>query len=204
MQIKKENIQQSVLNIARQEFLENGYENTKMRTIAQKAGVGLGNIYNYFKNKDEIFIQILEPVLNALTEIIQEHNSNANLNIGIFESQEYIQEKTQTVVKLILEFKEELRILLFMSHGSSLADFKEHYIDEHTKTGLEYLRLMKERHPHINIDVSDFFVHTMCSWWIGTLGELVMHDLPREELERFISKYTEYSTAGWKKIMRVE
>jgi hypothetical protein len=62
---------------------------------------------------------------------------------------------------------------------------------------------MKIKYPHVNTDVSDFFVHTMCSWWIDILGELVMHDLERKELERFISEYIEYGTAGWKKLMKV-
>ncbi len=204
MQIKKDTIYQSVLVIARQEFLEKGYKDTKMRSIAQKAGVGLGNIYNYFSNKDELFRQVLQPVLDALKKITKEHNSSANLNIGIFESQDYIKEQTKLFATLVLGYKEELRILLFKSHESSLESFREHYIEEYTETGLEYLRLMKERHPHINIEISDFFVHTMSSWWIGILGEFVMHDLDKEELERFISEYIEFCTAGWKKIMRVK
>jgi AcrR family transcriptional regulator len=203
MQIIKENIYDTLLNIARQEFLEKGYKNTNMRTIAQKSGVGLSNIYNYFKSKDEIFQGVLTPAITALEKTIEKHNSEANLSVHIFESQEYLKQQTQFFVELILKFKHELRILLFKSHGSSLEDFKEKFIDHQTNTGLEYLKLMKKKYPHVNTDVSDFFVHTMCSWWIGILGELVMHDLERKELERFISEYIEYGTAGWKKLMKV-
>ncbi len=204
MQVKKDTIHRNVLSVAREEFIERGYKDTSMRAISKKSGVGLGNIYNYFKNKDELFRQVLEPVIDALLEITNEHNSNAKLNIGIFKSQEYIKERNQIFLELVLGFKEELRILLFKSHGSSLEDFKEDYIDKNTETGLEFLRLMKERHPQINIKISDFFVHTMSSWWIGILGELVTHDLERDELECFISEYVEYTMAGWEKIMRIE
>lgn len=204
MQTKKDTIRQSVLAVAREEFFEKGYKDTNMRTIAQKAGVGLGNIYNYFKSKDELFNHVLRPAIRALQELTEEHNSNANLNIGIFESQEYITIKTNLFLRVVLEFKEELRILLFESHGSSLEDFKEQYIDQNTEMSLEYLRLMKERNPHINIDISYFFVHTVSAWWISIMGELVMHDLERDELECFVSEYIEYVTAGWQKIMRVE
>jgi AcrR family transcriptional regulator len=201
MQIKKDDIYDSVLNIARKEFLEKGYKDTNMRTIAQKAGVGLSNIYNYFTSKDNIFQKVLTPAIAALEKTMDEHHSEANLSISIFESREYLKRQTQLFVELILKYRDELRLLLFKSHGSSLEDFKEKYIDQQTKTGLKYLRLMKERYPHINIDISDFFIHTMSSWWISILGELVMHDLTRKELERFISEYIEYGTAGWKKIM---
>jgi len=36
-------------------FMERGYHATSMRQIADKSGLALGGIYNYFKSKDEIF-----------------------------------------------------------------------------------------------------------------------------------------------------
>ncbi len=204
MQTKKDTIHQNVLAVAREEFFEKGYKDTNMRTIARKAGVGLGNIYNYFKNKDELFNHVLEPAITTLLKLTEDHNSNANLNIAIFESQEYITKKNNEFLKVLLEFREEMRILFFKAHGSSLENFKEQYIEKNTETSLEFLRLLKERNPDINIDISYFFVHAVSSWWVSVMGELVMHDLKRSELECFISEYIEYITAGWKKIMRVE
>jgi AcrR family transcriptional regulator len=203
MKLKKDDIYKSVLTIAREEFFEKGYKDTSMRAIAQKAGVGLSNIYNYFTSKDDIFQEVLTPAIAALEKTMEEHHSEANISIDIFESQTYLKEQTQLFVEPILKFKDELRLLLFKSHGSSLEDFKERYIDSRTKAGLEHLTLMKEKYPHINIDISDFFVHTMSSWWINILGELVMHELETKELERFISEYIEFSAAGWKKLMNV-
>ncbi|MFA6871618.1 MAG: TetR/AcrR family transcriptional regulator [Bacteroidaceae bacterium] len=37
-----------------------------MRNIAKNTGVGLSNIYNYFKNKNEILEEVLKPLLQAL------------------------------------------------------------------------------------------------------------------------------------------
>src|SRR5579885_464881 len=47
---------QHILETALRLFKENGYESTTMRTIAQEAGISLGNTYNYFKSK-EILVQ---------------------------------------------------------------------------------------------------------------------------------------------------
>lgn len=41
---------------ARNEFIKNGFKKTSMRTISAKSGIVLGNIYNYFKTKDDIFM----------------------------------------------------------------------------------------------------------------------------------------------------
>ena len=44
-----------ILASARALFKEKGFHSTKIEEIAQGAGVGKGTIYEYFKNKQEIF-----------------------------------------------------------------------------------------------------------------------------------------------------
>ena len=55
MQVQKEDIRGRVLTVAKRQFERKGYSKTSMREIAELAGVGVGNIYNYFTNKDELF-----------------------------------------------------------------------------------------------------------------------------------------------------
>lgn len=58
MQVLKEDIRSRILTVARQQFERKGYVKTSMREIAGLAGVGVGNIYNYFTNKDELFREV--------------------------------------------------------------------------------------------------------------------------------------------------
>lgn len=39
-------------------FSEQGYDATSIRTIAQRAGISLGLMYNYFKSKEELLVEI--------------------------------------------------------------------------------------------------------------------------------------------------
>jgi len=59
-------------------FTRKGFNGTSTRDIAAEAGVSLGNIYNYFGTKEEIFVSLLEkyekeyfspdqPLIKALT-----------------------------------------------------------------------------------------------------------------------------------------
>ena len=48
MQRKKDDIGRCVEKEAKKIFLKKGYAKTLMREIAEKSGVGLSNIYNYF------------------------------------------------------------------------------------------------------------------------------------------------------------
>ncbi len=52
-------IASSILRAADQVFRESGFERAEMRTIAQRAGIAVGTIYNYFPNKWGLFLKIL-------------------------------------------------------------------------------------------------------------------------------------------------
>jgi AcrR family transcriptional regulator len=51
---KGEQTRMLILNTALDLLAERGYEKTTMRTIAEKAGVSLGNAYHYFKSKEHL------------------------------------------------------------------------------------------------------------------------------------------------------
>jgi AcrR family transcriptional regulator len=59
---KKNHIEEA----AKKLFIKNGFHGTSMRFIAAAADVSLGNLYNYFKNKEEI----LESIISRYEQII--------------------------------------------------------------------------------------------------------------------------------------
>ena len=201
MQIQKENVRINIIEAAREEFFDKGFKGASMRTISAKSKVKLGNIYNYFKNKDEILTEVLRPLLNALEKNMEDHNKPDYINTNVFTSREYQLENIHRYVQLILKYREELKLLFFNCYGSVYENFREEFSDRHTQIGVEYLRMMKEKYPEINIDISDFFIHNMSSWWLTIIGELVSHDLSPDQVERFIGEFLKFSTAGWKRIM---
>ena len=74
MQYSKDDIQKEILKAAEKVFLENGFPKASMREIAQEAQVGLSNIYNYFKSKDDIFCTVVRPVISAFERMLHEHH----------------------------------------------------------------------------------------------------------------------------------
>ena len=203
MQVKKDDIRKEILDVATSEFFEKGYKKASMRNIAQKANVGLSNIYNYYQNKEQILSEVLEPLLNEFDKLLSEHNGPDYISTEIFTSQEYQLEHTKLLSQLVLSYKDELKLLLFNSHGSQYENFWDEFTDNQTIVGMEYMRKMKKKYAHVNINISEFFIHTMSSWWLTIIGELVSHDLDEKETEQFFREYVAFGTAGWKKIMKV-
>jgi AcrR family transcriptional regulator len=55
---KIENIEQKILDSATNLFQAQGFDHTDMKMIAQEAGTGVGNIYNYYENKPKLFMEV--------------------------------------------------------------------------------------------------------------------------------------------------
>jgi TetR/AcrR family transcriptional regulator, fatty acid metabolism regulator protein len=68
-----------ILDVARDLFLRDGYENTSMAAVAAAAGLSEGTLYNYFHNKTDLVLRVtlvnLELRVAAATAAVDEARS---------------------------------------------------------------------------------------------------------------------------------
>lgn len=64
---------QDIINLARQIILEEGLENISIRKIANKLQQTPGIIYHYFKDKDEIFLAIVEAGYQGIIKVLMDN-----------------------------------------------------------------------------------------------------------------------------------
>jgi len=60
--------EKQILDAARVLFFQYGYKKTSVDEIAEAAGIGKGTVYNYFKNKEDLFIQCAEKTKNRMNQ----------------------------------------------------------------------------------------------------------------------------------------
>jgi AcrR family transcriptional regulator len=61
-----------ILDIALQQFAENGYHKTKVSDIVRKAGVAQGTFYWYFKSKEAIALELIMNGQANLLEVVSQ------------------------------------------------------------------------------------------------------------------------------------
>ena len=57
-------------------FDEHGFENVTMEEIAEAAGCSVGNIYHYFKSKDELSLQVTDHVDTLYAELWEAYEAD--------------------------------------------------------------------------------------------------------------------------------
>ncbi|MCJ8012893.1 TetR/AcrR family transcriptional regulator [Paenibacillus sp. KQZ6P-2] len=125
MQILKEDVRQSILRAALDEFKSHDYMDASMRRISSAAGITTGNIYRYFKNKEELFEALVRPVYEKLLENVLDLKKELDhcytpQNQGI----NYLKRVEDTIVGLFDAYSAELTILLNRSTGSKYGQAK--------------------------------------------------------------------------------
>ena len=63
---KDENKRQRIIEAALKVFAEVGVSNGKIATIAEKAGIGKGTVYEYFSSKEDVFAAVFEVFIQKM------------------------------------------------------------------------------------------------------------------------------------------
>lgn len=118
-----------ILEAAFEVFSNKGFHGARMEEIAEKAGVGKGTIYEYFKNKVHLFHEML---------IMQIENYFGELEKGL-DLQATAEEKMHNLIKRHVTFSQGLQSIVnkFMIESSSGmdadVDIKQRMMDTYNK-----------------------------------------------------------------------
>ncbi|KMM36213.1 TetR/AcrR family transcriptional regulator [Guptibacillus hwajinpoensis] len=100
----------SILEAAEKSFSMFGYKATTMDQVAKIANVGKGTIYTFFKNKEELFNEIVTGMVKEMRELArnsinEEDNFFNNLHRSLYSVLEHRREH-QLAIKLSQEVRE--------------------------------------------------------------------------------------------------
>ena len=101
---------QQILQAANQSFATFGYKATTMDHVARAANVGKGTIYNFFKNKEQLFQEIISNLLQEMkkqAESVIDDNKplKENVHLALYELLQY-RRSHQLTIQMVKEAKE--------------------------------------------------------------------------------------------------
>lgn len=53
---------QKIIDVAYDLFIENDYEDVNIRSITKKAGISIGSFYQYFEDKDDLYLYLIAEI----------------------------------------------------------------------------------------------------------------------------------------------
>jgi AcrR family transcriptional regulator len=198
-QTLKTEIKDRINNAAFQVFFRKDYRSAKMSEIANEASISVGNIYRYYKNKENLFYRIIPPeqvsnIKKMLTKRIQAAYGINDLKKLDQEAQYWKIFEEQ--LKFILEHRQMIVILLCNSRGTIYENFKDELINLMKTLTRKYLKSIgasEKRTPE-----TDFTMDLIYNHLIDVIVNTLSKFEDRKKANLIIRKFLSYHLAGLK------
>lgn len=173
------NLREQILSAAASCFRERGIKATKMQEIAKRAGIGVGNFYNYFENKDAIIDEFAQREVARLAREIDEI---VNGRVSLEEQRRQFRESLRKQLA-VQRARVKIEILEEAARNSSMGEIVK-------RSDAQVRELIKKMHrSRSSAEVSDEEIEVMVEMDMalvdGMAFRLIAH--PELDIERMIN-----------------
>jgi len=187
VQVKKDAVEQRICASAQACFAELGFSRTTIKRIADDAGIGVGNIYRYFPNKNVLFQALVDRAAKRCLAWIRRYGialkkrNRIPENIGGVE--EEIFQSLEGVIDFLYAERDPLYLLWHSADGSPYASFKEILIERYHEIGMLQYGIMIERYPDYRM--SAFMLRQLAHWYVEIVGQFLKQRMDKEQMARY-------------------
>lgn len=188
---------------AKKEFLEKGFKSASLRNIVKTAGVTTGALYGYYDSKEQLF----EALVGKQYETFMDCFRTAQQDFAMLPPEEQPDNmgeiSGQCMHEMLLyayENLDEFKLLLCCSEGTRFAGMVDEMVEIESVGTHDYQAVLEQLgHPSPQLDPR--LEHILITGMFNAFFELIIHEMPLEQAEKYLTEMREFYTAGWMKIM---
>ena len=200
----KEATIKKILQSAKDEFTEHGFEQASVRIIAKNAGVTPGAIYKHFKSKEDIFKAIVSPILNHLytrnKELTNQAINEIKLNgLECFERKS--DNSNEELLRFIYQNFSVFNLLFNCSQGTEYEFIRNDLVNLEVQGAKKLIEVLKEKGIEVN-ELNDDELHILYTMACTPLFEIITHQYSYKNALNFISMMEAAMNFGWGRIIK--
>lgn len=189
-----------ILASAKKEFLDKGFMNASLRTIASNAGLTTGALYRNFKDKDALFCALVDDAIETAQKTIYQTNLDFHIKSDVSPvSKEHLEEEekiTRGFIDYFFEHMDAFTLLLTKSAGSSHENFFAETADIYTDSCQKILDWLKKEF-HSTKEIDRMSIHVLATTMINSFAEIINHKMTKEEAILFITNMQNFFHFGF-------
>ena len=206
MKVKDESINSKLLECAKAEFMEKGFADASMRTIAERAGVTTGMLYSRFADKNELFSALVKEGADKLYSYfsdVQEEFAEFPAEQQKGEMHSYTSGKMRVMMDIIYDYFDSFKLIVCHSAGSSYERYIDRMIEYETDSTERFMRVLQKNGTSVKTVRRDIN-HMLASALFNGIFEVVAHDFPKEDAFEYVDAVCEFFFAGWQRLLGIE
>lgn len=189
-----------LLASAKQEFLEKGYQGASLRSICKNAGVTTGALYFFFQDKEDLFAAIVEPVLEKLKHMLQQHMRQELMELQQLPAarednmQDDMFASTQ-IIHLLYANYDMFTLILTKSQGSRFENCIDEFV-EIMENGYQIFAV--EQAKVLGVEPPDeYTLHWVAHVQINAFSHLLLHEKDEQRALKHMEQVMNYLLGGW-------
>lgn len=191
---------EKILEISSKRFLANGYENTNLRDLCKDAGITTGSFYRHFPDKKTLFFSLLEESTVGLKQLLRDCLEKIYDDIAEC-PKDFYKEHYQHDIPLLLNYIyghfDVFKLLALCGYK----DWFREYIRELSMIEVEYAQRIASDLQIKEPFSDEILLSIHQSFYIG-LFEAVVHNIPKDHMERLIEPLTRYYIISWSSLAK--
>lgn len=190
-----------LIEAAKKEFLEKGYNKASLRKICSDAGVTTGALYFFFENKEDLFSSIVNPPLIQLKKMVEEHFKEDRAFLSNINSMDLGNLDHSDLSDILVDhiYKNYDSFLLLLS--GSKEDALENAIDEFVDLMEKSTMAMVSDSKFYTYD--PFMTHWMAHTTVDSVVHVIKHEKDVKKAKERIQSIMNYLVIGWVKLVMV-
>lgn len=208
MRLLNDELAAKILEAAKAEFLDKGYRQASVRSIAAAAGVTTGALYRYYANKEALFDALVSGPADELyqwhrtfSEAYSEREMDDQITNMLDAS--YRPHSSESEFQYVYQHYDAFKLIACCATGTKYEDYVERLIEVETRSTVTLVRMMQQA-GRLSADVDDTMIHIVASSMFTAMFEVIAHDESVEAAAQHIRRLREFYTAGWFKILGIE
>lgn len=188
---------------AKNEFLQKGFRSASLRSIVKNAGVTTGAFYGYYDSKERLFEALVEEQYQWFMDCYcgaQERFARLPPDEQHSDMGKISRQCMLDMLHYAYEHLEAFRLILYCSEGTRFASMIDDMVEIEVQSTHAYQAVLEELgYPSPPIDSR--LEHFLITGMFNAYFELILHAMPIEQAEKYLSELHEFYEAGWMKIM---
>lgn len=192
-----------ILQSARKQFLERGFQGASIRKIASDAGVTYGALYGYFGSKEELFYALTDPLIGRIMKKL-DHMETAMLTLPagkqLLGMSDVFYVHLPELVELIFEDREIVSLVIGGAKGTKY----ENFLSELVKRDAQAISAAAESCETRDVQMFDAqTLEIMMEGYMAALFHLIVSDREKQEVARSVETFAKVFEAGMLELMKV-
>ena len=188
---------------AQAEFLEKGYRAASLRNIVKTAGVTTGALYGYYDSKEALFAALVDEsyrhVLDTYRAAVFDFEALRP------EEQEVQMGKVgrncmQELLVYMNARRPAFHLILERAEGTPYSSLIDQLVTMEVTATERYCGVLRSMGKTVP-DIDPRLEHMLATGMMNAYCEIVIHDMPLADAQRYLEELNDFYTAGWQRIM---